>query len=65
MKPGGRCSVFKIQCPAFGTVLYRNSIKGGVLYFKIQLLEGAGFSLQNQSFTDLVLGDVDERTELI
>ena len=41
---------FFLQCPSFGTVLYKNSTKGGALSFKIQLVGGALFAAKTLDF---------------
>ena len=47
-------AAFKSQCPAFSTVLYRNSTKGGALAFKIQPEEGAEKTLDFESSIEVL-----------
>ena len=47
IKPG-HSSGFFLQCPSFGTVLYRNSTKDEALAFNIQLVGGVGFLWQKR-----------------
>ena len=47
IKPAAAAAFF-LQCPSFGTDLYRNSTKGGALALKIQLVGGAGLLRQKR-----------------
>ena len=54
IKPATAAAFF-LQCPSFGTVLYRNSTKEGALAFKIQLVGGAFKDGAHRSKTDLII----------